>query len=472
MSMSASPIRPRAALALSVRQHAPKGDSRLLLAFIFFEMACQLALLSGAISGARVFVRVAAFAASLVMLFWSRGSGLKHPSSRFAIAALVVIGLGLLNPLTSPLAGSAQAAFYLSVLAPIFWIPCLSVDMSAMRRVLLAMWAFQSLSAVVGALQVYFPGQFVPALATSLDDTYLESLRITLANGESVYRPMGLTDTPGGAGVAGYYAVLLGLGFLLDRPRWWFRALLVASMLAGMFAIYLSQLRSILIMLGVSVIAIGAILGIQRRLGKLLGTGALLAAILGGSFALAVAAGGNTVTDRLGTLLEADPQEVYYSNRGRFLEATVTELVPLYPLGAGLGRWGMISNYFGDRTDREHGPIWVEIQMTGWLLDGGIPLVFAYTLAVLNALWISFKVATRTALVSEDRLTLWASILVGYNLGAVALTFNYPLFMGTLGLEFWILNASLFAASLGFGTERRCQQGDENAAASNRAIVT
>jgi hypothetical protein len=41
---------------------------------------------------------------------------------------------------------------------------------------------------------------------------------------------------------------------------------------------------------------------------------------------------------------------------------------------------------------------------------------------------------------------VWASLIVAYDLGAVALTFSYPLFIGEFGLQFWLLNGMLFAA--------------------------
>ena len=41
---------------------------------------------------------------------------------------------------------------------------------------------------------------------------------------------------------------------------------------------------------------------------------------------------------------------------------------------------------------------------------------------------------------------VWASLIVAYDLGAIALTFSYPLFIGEFGLQFWLLNGLLFAA--------------------------
>jgi len=161
------------------------------------------------------------------------------------------------------------------------------------------------------------------------------------------------------------------------------------------------------------------------------------------SFVWAVSRGGDVVTKRLATFVEEPAGKVYYSNRGHFLDETVNVLLPKYPLGAGLGRWGMMCYYFGDKDDPEHGEIWAEIQWTGWVLDGGVPLVLLYCAAMGAA----FVVAGRVALSrSSGALGLMGAMVFAYDVGALAMTFNYPLFIGQSGLEFWILNACLFAA--------------------------
>jgi hypothetical protein len=59
----------------------------------------------------------------------------------------------------------------------------------------------------------------------------------------------------------------------------------------------------------------------------------------------------------------------------------------------------------------------------------------------------AFVVAGRVALSrSTGALGLMGAMVFAYDVGALAMTFNYPLFIGQSGLEFWILNACLFAA--------------------------
>jgi hypothetical protein len=255
---------------------------------------------------------------------------------------------------------------------------------------------------------------------------------------------MGLTDTPGGAAYAGMYAVLFGTGIILlpKAPFFGARLLAIGSMIAGLICLYLCQIRSLVVMVGVCLVTLFAILTISGRGSKLLGLLAALGTIVPGAFMLAFALGGRSMSDRLSTLTESDPGAVYYAHRGKFLEATIDQL-PQYPLGAGLGRWGMISWYFGGDTR----PLWVEIQWTGWLFDGGIALILAYFTAIVVVSWACFKVALRRADGSDSQLSLWAAMLVAYNVGTVAVCFNYAFFAGTGGLEFWVLNTALLCAA-------------------------
>ena len=216
-------------------------------------------------------------------------------------------------------------------------------------------------------------------------------------------------------------------------------------MLVGLFCIYLCQVRSLLVMALVSSAVFASILtlaGRYRRAGRLLVT---VPAVVAGSFLWALAQGGESVSKRYETLLADDPTKVYYQNRGFFLEDTIDVLLPRYPLGAGLGRWGMMRGYFGDPNDPASEAIWVEIQWTGWLLDGGVPLILAYSAAIALACWTT----ARIALITRDAwLSGWAGLLLAYDVGVVAVTFNYPMFIGQGGMEFWLLNAAVLSASL------------------------
>jgi hypothetical protein len=108
----------------------------------------------------------------------------------------------------------------------------------------------------------------------------------------------------------------------------------------------------------------------------------------------------------------------------------------------------MMNAYFGDNTDPARGEIWAEIQWTAWLLDGGVPLIVAYAIALVSAVLIAWRLARSRTLGEKSELWILAALILAYNVGACALTFSYPLFVGTMGLQFWVLNATLYAAGV------------------------
>ena len=251
----------------------------LLIGFIGLEIACQIALLSSAIAGARVVVRTAAFAASLALVFFLRGPRANHPGPRRRIG-----GDRDPRPLDRSsghehdrrhrhgIAESCDRWSHFSGFRKI------RIEPHTLRKLFLLYWGFQTLSALVGALQVYFPGSFQPATAVNLGDGNLEALHITLTNGVRVLRPMGLTDSPGGAGIGAAYSLLLAAPFLLDRPKPWFRLLLLAGVAVSCFTIYLCQVRSMLLMVILGFVPL-AFYAALRRPGRFLVTGVLIAGV-------------------------------------------------------------------------------------------------------------------------------------------------------------------------------------------------
>lgn len=417
----------------------------LLIGFVCVEIGCQIALLSPGLAAARLVIRTTAFAGSLALLLLLQGPRASHPSRGFASVAMAILAASLFHPDTNAVAGVATVLLNLAILGPIFWVPRIRIDPRTLRNLLLLFWTFETLSAILGALQVYFPGSFQPATSVNLSDETIQSLHITLTNGTRVLRPMGLTDTPGGAGIGAAYSLLLAAAFLMDRPKPWFRLILLTGVAVSCFTIYLCQVRSLLLMVILGLIPM-AYYASQRRMGHFAATAALISAAAVAAFFAAVSVGGDAVTSRLSTLVESDPRSVYYTNRGIFLEHTLTELLPEYPLGAGLGRWGMMGAYFGGRdyaaTSR---PIWAEIQWTGWLLDGGVPLILSY----VAALFLALRDTTRLLGRRDDRgseLRPYALAFLGYGIGAAAITFDCCPFASTLGIDFWLLSAAVFAA--------------------------
>jgi hypothetical protein len=238
--------------------------------------------------------------------------------------------------------------------------------------------------------------------------------------------------------------VLLALGlWTTERRNPWVRLAYLASMPLALFCLYLSHMRGIMVMTGLCAAAFIAVLAFKGEGRRAATLGGILAAMVALSLAWAISVAGESVTKRLASLVADDPSQVYYANRGHFLERTISDLLPRFPLGAGVGRWGMTHYYFGDKSaPTERGEIWAEIQWTGWLLDGGVPLVLLYCAAIGAAFWVAGRVALRCG----GLLGVLGAMVFAYDLGALAMTFNYPLFIGQSGLEFWIINACLYAA--------------------------
>jgi hypothetical protein len=430
---------------MSDEAQARRGE-RWLISLVAFQLLCQLSLLTSVFHGLRVFVRTASFAVSLVFLVIHSGRGASHPAAKVAPWVLATVAISLLNPLTDgAVAGFAQVALYAAILGPLFWVPRLSLDTSSVRRVIAVLWIFQTVSALAGVLQVAYPGQFQPDLSTAIVEqgpSYVSSLLVTLDTGQQMFRPMGLSDIPGGAGFAGFAAVLFGSGFWLTGRRVWVRGIALASMLLGMVAVYTSQVRVAAVVLGTSLVCIAVILALRRQVTRLMAFSVLLIGVAFAAYTWVSAVGAQGLTERLQSLV-GDPAGVYYQGRGHFLKETLVDYLPEYPLGAGLGRWGMTNVYFGKGQSP---PLYAEIQWTGWLFDGGIPLVLAYGLALALSVAAAGRIAmARTS--PGDSLWAWGAILVGYDVGAVALTFDSPGFVAQGGLEFWLLNAILYGAA-------------------------
>jgi hypothetical protein len=428
------------------------------LLFVVLQIGCQLALLIEALGRARVLMRSAAFGVSLVFLVFLTGAGKRHPARPFLVGILLLLTLSILHPATNTLlAGVAHYFLYAAIIAPLFWTCRLPLTEATLRRILIALWAFHTLSAAVGVLQMHYPGRFQPSVSSTIQGlgVMADAYKIRLADGDMVWRPMGLSDTPGGASTAGLYAVVFGLGFFLYARTLPLRVLSLASIGIGLFCLYIGQVRSLLVMAGICSTTMLGVLSWRGEVKKVLAVILVVPILTIGTFLWAIRVGGNDTEERLKSLVADRPDEVYGRNRGHFLTHTIVDLLPQYPLGAGLARWGMMRNYFGDETNIDSPMIWAEIQVTGWLLDGGVPLVLLYSTAVLLTCRVSWRIALSRR---PGRLPLWAALQFALNIASVAVTFNYPLFIGQGGMEFWFLNGCLFMATVSADQQARRRQ--------------
>lgn len=435
----------------------PLGENRLpeerqadfwIRAFVLFEIACQLAVI-GPLGSIRTLLRIASFGASLAFIFLVRGQKRAHPAQNTAAVVVVILLLSVVNPTAAALpAALAQVALYVAILGPLWWVPRLQVTGKTLRTLLYTLWGFYSIGALVGVLQVYFPGRFQPNVSPvvlALGHGYVESLKIVTSGGVEVFRPMGLTDVPGGASSSALYAVILGIGVFITAERRWLSATAIGTVLIGLVCLYLSQVRAMMVVAGISIVGVTAVLVIRRDYRRVASFGVVVVAMAIASFRGARSLAGGSVERRVQSLAQGTPEQVYMRNRGGFLVETFEDLLPEYPLGAGAGRWGMMQAYFGDRSNPNEA-LWAEIQWAGWVLDGGAPLLLAYCWMLGITLLVTLRLARRRFR-SDPRLPLWAAVILGYSVGTCAFTFSYPVFLSQTGMEFWLLNLALFAAA-------------------------
>lgn len=409
--------------------------------------------------------RVAAFAVplaawALIAAVGPRPVGRRFPAVPWLSFCAVWLLLSIANPGTNALmSGAAEAMLSIAVMAPAFWASRQgAIAPERIHRLVVLIFAVNGFSALLGIAQFYRPGTFNPPVIPVLlyspetaDSRFFED-----AGGRKVLRPCGLTDTPGGAGLAGTYACVLGLGLALQPLNWWKRLGCLGVAVAGMGSIYLSHARvTLLIALG-GVLVLAALLMLQRDFRKLLLLAGLASAVFFGGLAWAVREGGSAIAERFATLLVDKPADLYQSNRGYFLTATLLNFVPAYPLGAGLGRWGQPYMYFGQvrPLDDPRCAISVELQWTAWAVDGGIPLMLACVIALAATLIAGLRVAWSCP---DRELRYLAALALALNLQIVALTFGSLPFAGPIGVVFWALAAAVDAADQHIMARRQSQ---------------
>ena len=315
-----------------------------------------------------------------------------------------------------------------------------------LERLLVLVFLLNFASAGIGVLQVYFPDWFMPRQFNSLglqqNEYYVESLSYVGRDGRMIVRPPGLTDQPGGAALAGGLTALLGLALSVRKSSPALRMLTLGAVAIGMAAIYLTQVRSVLLMVVVCVGVLTVLAVRQRR-------PAAAAWLVGGGAGVVVAAflwaamlGGASVSDRFLNISNQGALQTYQQDRGGFLAYTVGELLDKYPLGAGVGRWGMMNTYFGDPFAFGSEPIHSEIQLTGWLLDGGLPM----WIVCIGA--IGASIAWGFARTRSNDPAIADIVLAGVTLQVfiAGLAMAGPIFNTQMGLLFWLIGGALYGA--------------------------
>jgi hypothetical protein len=189
----------------------------------------------------------------------------------------------------------------------------------------------------------------------------------------------------------------------------------------------------------------------QNRRARAIMFALVAGAIVVSTFSFALVLGGESIAERTMTLFQDDPVSLYSSSRGGQLSYTFGELLRTYPLGAGLGRWGMIAAYFGAGARPDGTPLWVEIQVAGWSVDGGFVLLGLSIAALL----VTLLTESQTAREDPDaRVRACAAVVLAANLGTAALIFTFTPFVTQIGLQFSFLAGALHGLAPGAGRTR------------------
>ena len=427
--------------------------------FVAIQLLWGVLLFAPGMQAVRVYVRALPYVSSLAALLYymTRGAEPRLPlQARWLVGVFGLLALNLLHAETHMKAGVAQMIFQLAIAAPMFWVVRTVRSEARFLRLLWVIFIASFVSAAVGVLQVYYPDQFLPpefsALGRALNPQFVNALTYIGPGGRRIIRPPGLSDLPGGAAVSGLTTMMLGIALAIHgRQSRLVRALCLGAAAIGMTALYLTQVRSLTIMAVLSVLMFVAVSLRQGRVaqsGWIAATGGTLVVA---SFVWAVAVGGESVVERFSSFADTGVFTTFQENRDLLLVYSVNDLLFKYPLGAGLGRWGMMQVYFGDRAMWQSPPIHVEIQLTGWLLDGGVLMWLCYGGAILSALHFSYVLAVHGA---SDSLQYFATIVLALQLTIFGLCFAGPIFNTQLGIEFWTVTAALLGTMEGWQAQR------------------
>ncbi|RLT10914.1 MAG: O-antigen ligase domain-containing protein [Planctomycetota bacterium] len=421
--------------------------------FIVSQALLFAALFIPGVSVIRLLTKVAAFVSSLIALWlvWKRG-GLETRIRLFKPAKWLkwIIGMLLVmifHPDTNSLvSGTAHCILYISNYATAFWaIAALRYGMQY-QRVFLILFLINATSALVGIGQFYRPNTFLPPsiMVLEKEKDSLGSLipYYTLEDGTKILRPCGLSDTPGAASYSGAMAAIMGIIVMSSKLPLWQRLSGLALAIPGATVIYLTQVRTAILMIVVSLMALVFVMILQRRWSTVIQiTAAGFIVILGG-FAWAAKEGGNSIIDRYFTLIDGSPSQVLLnSSRARMVENSLTQQIWDYPMGGGLGRYGQVYAYFGDRSYGDG--LWCENQVSAWMIDGGIVMLILGFGSVISALRNSLNIAR---FCPDPMVRHWAAGVFALNFSLFFTCFGQMPFLTNTGQQFWLMAGLTYAA--------------------------
>lgn len=412
---------------------------------------------------ARILLRVANYGIGLVAWAGVLRSGRARRMPAFSGRSWAYFSTGWIvlqafNPMGDlPLAAPAGACLEIAILSPIFWAPRISTSYGRVYQMLNILFVCSFASLAVGFLQYRYPGQMtanqksyisgpfdppnIQVVEMTRESGRWKDLMVTRPDGQRVFRPCGLTDAPGGATTAASNCCLIGMLWILRGGTLWKRGFAGLACLMGMVMMYYCQVRTIyLITLG-GLGLLGVCLFLRRDFRALSILTTIGLAIFVAGLAWAVKNGGADVLRRFEDLVDGSGTGTYSSSRGRFLEETFGRYIWEYPLGAGMGHWGMMNMYFGHPETS----LYSEIQLTAWVFDGGIPLMVGYGGAAALTLWYVFRLSLR---VRDPEFGKVACTIVGMNMGILVAVISGLPFISPYGLQYWLaLGATIGAAA-------------------------
>lgn len=403
------------------------------------------------LSAIRFVTKMASFFSSLLIIWMVYRDGrLSRVKKGFRATAwlrilIVMLIFLVFHPYTLSLtAGTAQMVLYLSSYAVAFWgVASLRYGFQ-LQRVFVLLFLINSFSALLGIGQFYRPGLFLPPSMPVFEAGGLSAmlLQYELDDGTKVIRPCGLGDTPGQASFAGAMAAMMGIIVMTSSLPRWQRVSGLMLAIPGAAVIYLTQVRTAILMVVIALMALTLAFFFQRRWKSIIQMGlAGLIVVLGG-FAWAAREGGSAVIDRFFTLLADNPANVLMtSSRAQMVNASLTEMIWDLPMGGGMGRFGQVFAYFG--TSNIEDMIWCETQISAWIIDGGMPMLFLGLGAVIAALVDSLRVARKCP---HPVIRHWAAGVFAVNFSLFFICFGQMPFLTNTGQQFWLLAAMTHAA--------------------------
>jgi hypothetical protein len=104
----------------------------------------------------------------------------------------------------------------------------------------------------------------------------------------------------------------------------------------------------------------------------------------------------------------------------------------------------MAAGYFGTAGAPS---LWAEIQITGWIIDGGVIMIFVYGGAILVSALTQFRLARHT---KYPRIAACAAVIFAANLGIAVMVISFTPFVTQIGIQYWFLAGALHGVACNY----------------------